>query len=246
MVKKEYIQNIISKYNLDGNVETVKWEIKDNTIIIKFISNNKDLVGIVTASELDIKKCDLAIFDTQKLLKLISIMGDNIMFEPIKEGSTFAALLMDDKKYDVSYFLANPLLVPKFPKIEEPKYDFVADLFAPDLLSISKAISALPDVDNITISSREKISGENFIEFIIGNDDKHSNKIKFNLEPTANIICNGELFSCKYKPELMKPILQLNKGSETAKIHLSKEGLMKLEFKETTIDSVYYLIPKEN
>ena len=71
MVKKEYIQNIISKYNLDGNVETVKWEIKDNTIIIKFISNNKDLVGIVTASELDIKKCDLAIFDTQKLLKLI-------------------------------------------------------------------------------------------------------------------------------------------------------------------------------
>lgn len=243
MVKKDYIQNIIGKYNLEGLVDVVKWVINDKVITIQFISNNKDLVGCIKGSDFDVKKSEIALFDTGKLSKLLSILDDELHLEPIKEGSTFSKLLITDKKFDMSYSLASMILVPKIPKIDEPKYNFKAPLTNIHAQAITKGIAALQDSEDIFISSEEEISGEMYVSFKMGTNSQHSNKIKYLIKEDTE--SDGKVFQNNYKPEVLRSILNSNKGFDEGKIFMSEEGLLKLEFKEKDIESVYFLIPKE-
>jgi hypothetical protein len=45
MITKTHLQSIISKYYMEGLIDSTKWIIKDNQLIIDFISPNKNLVG---------------------------------------------------------------------------------------------------------------------------------------------------------------------------------------------------------
>ena len=45
MIDKLDLVSIISKYHLNGTVEQVRWDIKNNTLGIGFNSPSKDLLG---------------------------------------------------------------------------------------------------------------------------------------------------------------------------------------------------------
>jgi len=45
MIPKLDLQSIINKYYLNGLNETVKWEIKDKTLTIKFTSPTREMIG---------------------------------------------------------------------------------------------------------------------------------------------------------------------------------------------------------
>ena len=72
MIQKLLLQSLISKYYLGIN-ESVKWVIKDNTLSIKFMSPNGDIIGEVTCSDFELEDVELAIFNTHKLKNLTSI-----------------------------------------------------------------------------------------------------------------------------------------------------------------------------
>ena len=73
MVNKLILQSVINKYYL-GEVESVKWKIKDKVLTIDFMSINKEVIGNVTHTDIDIEDSDLAIFDTKKLLILLQVI----------------------------------------------------------------------------------------------------------------------------------------------------------------------------
>ena len=47
MINKLDLTSVISKYHLNGMIEPVKWDIKDETLTIKFNAPTKDMIGKV-------------------------------------------------------------------------------------------------------------------------------------------------------------------------------------------------------
>ena len=75
-MEKTRINRFISKYNLAGLVESVKWESKEGSLSTNFISDDKSVLGTVTLSEFDFEDLvqgfylylfDLILLDASKL-----------------------------------------------------------------------------------------------------------------------------------------------------------------------------------
>ena len=52
-MEKQSLNRFVSKYNLAGLVESVKWESKEGSLTTSFISDDKSVLGSVTMKEFD-------------------------------------------------------------------------------------------------------------------------------------------------------------------------------------------------
>ena len=52
-MEKQQLNRFVSKYNLAGLVESVKWESKDGSLNTSFISDDKSVLGNVSMKEFD-------------------------------------------------------------------------------------------------------------------------------------------------------------------------------------------------
>ena len=77
MINKNILQNVISKYYL-GEIERVKWEVKNNQLTINFITPSKMVLGNVKCNDFPLEDANLAIYHTKKLSSLISICNGDL------------------------------------------------------------------------------------------------------------------------------------------------------------------------
>jgi hypothetical protein len=114
-MNKDILTSAIEKYHLGGNVESTKWVIKDKTLSIRFLSENKNLVGILETPNFDLEDCELPVYSTTQLYKLVKIT-DNFVQLGITKGraNIVNELNISDNQYDLHYHLADAAM------IEEP------------------------------------------------------------------------------------------------------------------------------
>ena len=62
-MKKLYLEDVIEKYYLNGLVERIKIEVVDKTLITKFISSQKNLVGTLYAPNIELDDCEFGVYD---------------------------------------------------------------------------------------------------------------------------------------------------------------------------------------
>jgi hypothetical protein len=234
MINKQVIQSIISKYYLNGLVETVKWDIKDEKLKIDFISPVKDMIGKIEYNSFKLNDTSFAIYNTSQLNKLLSTTVGELILE-IKEHK----LNISDSQYAITYALADVLLVPKTANVDEPdKYDIELDLTDEHIHALIKAKGAVHDTDHVLIQNGLSVDNEPTLEFIIGDDIEHSNKI------TYSIITNQPIkINLPFNINYIKDILNANKDLN-GKMFINKDGLMKIEFTSEDISSVYFIIRK--
>ena len=72
-MEKNNLVSLIEKYYLDGTVESAIWNIKDNKATIKFTTQYKNLVGIITSDNFDLDDCEIGIYNTSQFLKFVRI-----------------------------------------------------------------------------------------------------------------------------------------------------------------------------
>jgi len=72
-MKKLYLLDVIEKYHLGGLVERVKISINNKTLTSNFIATNKNLIGKITAPNIELEDCEFGVYDTLQLLKLLGI-----------------------------------------------------------------------------------------------------------------------------------------------------------------------------
>jgi hypothetical protein len=244
MIEKTHLQSIISKYYLEGLIDSTKWVIKDNQLIIDFISPNKNLVGKTIVNDFILVDSELGIFDTTKLNKLISVTNKSIQLDLVKHGKKCSKLILSDNQFNINYSLADIMLISKVPQVEEPEYDIEAILENDDMIAMIRAKTALTDTNTIIIQPNETIDGKPQLEFIFGNNDEYSNRISYCI---SQLIKNNSNKSYKinYDSELFKLIMNANKEISRGKLYISLDGLMKLEFENDSIKSVYFLVQNE-
>ena len=77
-MEKQQLNRFVSKYNLAGLVESVKWESKDGSLNTSFISDDKSVLGNVSMKEFDGPDTSFGVYDTTKLTKMLSVLGDSV------------------------------------------------------------------------------------------------------------------------------------------------------------------------
>ena len=244
MINKSKLQSIISKYYLNGLVQSVRWLTESGKLSISFVSENKDICGDLICDSSPVENSEIAIFDTAQLNKLISVTNGELLLTLEKQHKIFSKMHIQDMSFNVAYSLADTLLVPKRGVIEFPNnYDVVIDLNSEIVNSFIKAKSALTDINDVLISTEEDPDKGKVVEFAFGDLNNFSNKIKYIID--ENVEIKNEL-KLPFNSDSFKNILSANKDLESGKLSLTEDGFMKLEFQSEDIKTLYYLVRKED
>jgi hypothetical protein len=240
MVNKLVLQSVINKYYLGEN-ESVKWKIKDKTLTIEFMSVNKEVIGKIVHENFDLEDSELAIFDTKKLLNLISITSSDLMFTLEKGKNVYTKMHFADNAFNLTYALADPLLISKVATVTEPEWDAVLPLEKEHVDNLVKAKNALTGVGAMTVTVTTDLNGDDMCLFTFGDEQGHNNKITYQLYGKIK----QEKVEIPFNSDMFRNILKENKDLEDGCIWLSYQGLMKIEFKSDNTTSTYYMVRRE-
>ena len=238
-MNKQTLTSVVDKYYLNGTVESVKWVIKDKSITVDFITPMKNLVGKVISPNFDLEDSEIGIYNTSQFYKLVKIMNDTVVLKLNKsELGTPLELTLADNQYDLNYYLSDLNLIETVPTINEPKdYDAELNIDNEFISRFANAKKALGDVNQFTVKS-EVNDGQMELLFTIGDGNGYANKIKFKVPCEALF----GLDKLPFPANTMVEILKANEDATEGKLQISQEGLMKITFKEDSIESVYYLV----
>ena len=239
-MNKQTLTSVLDKYYLNGTVESVKWNIKDKTITVDFITPMKNLVGKVISPNFDLDDTDLGIYNTSQFNKLVKIMDNTVVLGLTKSPyGTPLELTLADNQYDLNYYLSDLMLIESVPAINEPaSYDAEANIDSDFISKFANAKKALGDVKQFTI--KDELNSENMkdLVIVIGDGNGYANKIKFKT-PCESMFGLNEI---PFPADVMMELLKANEEADSGTIQISQEGLMKVSFKEESIESVYYLV----
>lgn len=241
MINKGKLTSLISKYYLNGLNNQVKWRIKDNQLTVYAGESGK--VCKVVLRDFPLEDGELGIFDTGKLVKLMSITAGDLMLGVEKMKSVFTKLYIKDSHFDLTYSLADVLILGKNIWYDEPQdYNIKLKLSSEDIDHLIKAKNALGEVENMLIKTTIDLDKNPICEFIFGDNTGFSNKITYQ-------IGGGDIkdldLEIPYNSNIFKDILASNKDQETCILTLSSKSTLKLDFKSSDIESEYFLARNE-
>lgn len=246
MIPKLDLQSIINKYYLNGLNETVKWEIKDKTLTIKFTSPTREMIGEVSCDNFKLEDSAIGISNTTQLLKLIGITSSELLLSYVKNNKQFVKLIISDTQFTVDYALADILTIPKAGSYTGPdEFNLVTELTEEHITALIKAKSALPESTIVIFQQSFSLDNDFQVELVFGGDIEYANKVSYCLTNFEQNNVSTD-FRLGFSSELLKEILIVNRNSVKTKMSLNLEGLMKLEFLTSEgIKSTYYIVKKD-
>ena len=245
MINKTDLHNLIHKYYLNGLVERVKWNIKDNTLEMDFMDDSAQVVGSLRAEGIEIKDIEVGFSSTSRLLKLLAILNGDLYVDFQFTEDVAEKMTIDDAKFNINYSVSAIESIPKVPKIQNyPEIDAEIYLSREDIDSLLKAKGAIAESDEVSIVADKTLDGEDMINFIFGDPNTpHSNKVTYGVR--SKIINNFDS-GTYFDSSLLKNILSVNKNCGEGLIKFSAMGMLHYVFNEGTFTTNYYMTSKEN
>ena len=241
MISKSQLSSVISKYYLNGLNNQVKWRIKDNTLTI--YAGEAGRVCKVVANNFLLEDAELGVFDTNKLNKLLSITNGDLIISLEKIKAVYTKMHIQDSNFDLTYSLADTLILGKNTWYEEPEnLDINIVLEPEDIDHLIKAKNALGDIDNMLITTTTDFDGNNVCEFIFGDNTGFSNKITYQIN--SGKIEKNDL-QIPFNSDVFKDILNNNKDMSFCSLKLSDTGILKIDFESEGIKSEYFAARNE-
>lgn len=228
-MKKSKLDGFISRYNLNGEIESVMIKSVGADLSVKIISDDKTLLGSITTGESDFPEGDFGIYTTSQLKGLLSVLDDSIKIE-----ETTGALKFSDNGTKMQYMLAAPSVIPSVPELKAlPAFDAEITLDDEFINKFVKSKGALADADTFTFMCK---GGKG--EIVLGYSSINSNRISLSVDCKCETDIEPIGFSAKY----LKAILVNNKGSNASSLKISSKGLAYVSFKSDEFDTEYYLV----
>jgi hypothetical protein len=237
-MQKDKLNRFIQKYNLGGNVNSVKWESKGNKLVTKFVTPDKSLLGEVVVDKFGFEDAELGIYQTDQLQKLLNVLTDDINLSLKKIGDKAVSLKVSDNATSVDYVLSDLTIIPQPPNLKHiPDFGTQIKLDSNFINTFIKGKSALSDVDFFTI-----VNKDDNLSIVIGYASTNTNRVNIPVNSISNDITDSISFNANF----FKEILVANKECTEAIFQISKEGLAKLEFKVDDYSSTYFLVASED
>ena len=234
-MQKTKLNKFIQKYNLGGNVNSVKWTSNTNKLTTSFVTPDKSLLGTVVADNVVFEDGDLGVYQTDQLQKLLGVLGDDVNLTLTKAGDKAVSLKVKNDTVSVDYVLADLSVIPDPPALKRlPDFQTQVKLDETFISTFIKGKSALADVDMFTFVNDR----DGNLSAVIGYSSTNTNRVNIPVETTTNGLTEPVTFNAN----LFKEMLVANKECKSAVLEVSNEGLARVNFKVDDYDSTYYIV----
>lgn len=237
-MNKQNLTRFIQKYSLGGVIESVAWKSEEQKLSVRFISDDKTMLGEVQLDKFDEPEFNIGIYTTSLLKNLIGILDNDVNLKVEKANEKSVSLKLSSDNTETSYQLADLGVIPTVPDLKKlPEFNVKIEMSPVMIDKFIKAKGALSDIDTFTILSE---NGE--LRMAIGYSSISTNRVTFTCEKDYSEEIKPISFSAKY----LKEILTANKEATSAKLMVSTEGLAHISFNIDDFTCKYYLVEISN
>lgn len=236
-MEKSKLVSFISRYYLGGNCEAVTLKENGNGINCELIDGDQTVVGKIQWNTTPFMKGSLGINHTGALTKMLSAVGENIDINVQEAAGKNYAMKITEGSTKLTFMLADTSVIPAVPTINaEPEYHVSINVNDDFINKFIKAKNALPDAKNFAVQVR---AGK--IIFVINYTTINADNISFEIGSTSNADMEPICFSA----EKLKEVLTANKG-DMGTLHISPDGLARIDFTGSDFESSYWLVQLQN
>jgi hypothetical protein len=237
-MNKNNLLKFIQKYSLGGLIESVAWNAEGNKLSVRFISDDKTLLGEVEFNAYTSTPMNVGIYTTSLLKNMIGVLDSDLTLKVDKAGEKSVSLKLVSDETETSYQLADLGVIPPVPDLKAmPDFGISIDMASNMIDKFIKAKGALTDIDTFTIFTE---AGD--LKMAIGYSAISTNRVTFNVQKDYAETVKPISFSAKY----LKEILTANKEATNAKLKVSTDGLSNVEFQIDDFVCKYYLVEISN
>ena len=236
-MEKSKLVSFISRYYLGGNCEAVTLKEDGDSINCELIDGDQTVVGKIKWNTTPFMKGMLGINHTGALNKMLGALGENINITVKDAAGKNYAMEIAEGSTKATFMLADTTVIPAVPSINaEPDYVIEIPVNEEFISKFIKAKNALPDAKNFAVQVK---SGT--IKFIINYSTVNADNITFEVGTTSSADMDPVCFSA----DKLKEVLVANRG-DSGKLHVSPDGLSRIEFTGADFESTYWLVMLQN
>ena len=235
-MNKKRLNRFISKYYLNGTVNSVVLNSKSNSqqLSTRFISGDKSLLGELVMDKWSFEDSDIGIYNTEQLTKLLDVVDDDINITLTKSGEKSIALKISDSSSSVNYMLTDTSVINEPPTLKSiPEFELNIDVTPQFINKFIAGKGALGETDNFTVIT----DGSN-VKVVIGHSSVNTNRVTIPVTTTKV----GDIDNVSFNANIFKEVLSANKECESATLEISSQGLAKINFKVDDFTSTYWLV----
>ena len=237
-MQKSKLDKFIQKYNLGGNVNSVKWKSSGDTLSTSFVTPDKSLLGNVKVDNFKFEDAELGVYQTDQLKSLIGVLGDDISLDLTSAGDRAVSLNVKNGAISIDYVLSDLSVIPDPPALKRlPEFGTKIKLDTKFINTFVKGKAALSDIDTFTI-----LNGKSGVEVVIGYSSTNTNRVNIPVETESSDLNTPISFNAN----LFKEVLVANKECTSAILEVSNEGLARVNFKVDDYDSTYYVVAMQD
>ena len=238
-MQKTKLNKFIQKYNLGGNVNSVKWTSNTNKLTTSFVTPYKSLLGTVVADNVKFEDADIGVYQTDQLQKLLNVLDNDVDLSLTRAGDRAVSLKVKNGSVSVDYVLSDLSVIPDPPALKRlPDFQTKVKLDSKFIDTFIKGKSALSDVDMFTFVNDK----DGNLNAVIGYSSTNTNRVTIPVETESNGLTEPVTFNAN----LFKEMLVANKECKSAVLEVSNEGLSKVNFKIDDYDSTYYIVAMQD
>ena len=237
-MNKSGLKRFIQKYNLNGNVNSVRWKSSDNKLITSFVTPDKTLLGTVSMDGFNFESTELGVYYTDQLQKLLGVVGDTVDLNLTKIDDRAVSMNVTDGGVSVDFVLSDLSVISEPPTLKRlPEFGTSIKIDAKFIDTFIKGVSSLNDVDTFSIINK---NGD--CSVVIGYSKTNTNRV------TIPVECeNCDLTdTISFDANLFKEVLVANKECSSASLEVSNEGLARIRFKVDEYDSLYHIVQSQS
>ena len=237
-MNKSGLKRFIQKYNLNGNVNSVRWKSSDNKLMTSFVTPDKTLLGTVSMDNFNFESTELGVYYTDQLQKLLGVVGDTVDLNLTKVDDRAVSMNVTDGGVSVDFVLSDLSVISEPPTLKRlPEFGTSIKVDAKFIDTFIKGVSSLNDVDTFSIINK---NGD--CSVVIGYSKTNTNRV------TIPVECeNCDLTdTISFDANLFKEVLVANKECSSATLEVSNEGLSRIRFKVDEYDSLYHIVQSQS
>ena len=233
-MNKTRLVRFINKYYLSGTVNSVVLNSKSDKLSARFISGDKTLLGELSMDKSQIEECEIGVYNTEQLTKLLSVLDDDINVSINTSGGKSISLKISDAHSTVNYMLSDVSVINKPPQMKQiPEFDLEIDVTPQFINKFFAGKGALSETDNFTV-----ITDGTDTKLVIGYSSVNTNRVTIPVTTSKS----GDIENVSFNANLFREVLSANKECESAKFEVSGDGLSRISFKIDDYESTYYLV----
>ena len=233
-MNKHSLNRFIDKYYLGGNCSSVVIRSDGDSLSTRFITGDKNLLGELSMSDWKFEKAELGVYNTEQLIKLLSVVSDNISMNLAKAGDKVVSLKVSDSNSDVNYMLSDLSVINTPPNMKSiPDFEVKIKVDKSFMSKFVAGKGALADTDNFTV-----LTNDDGVKVVIGYAEINTNRVTLPVETESYEVIDNVSFNAN----LFRDVLVANKECESATLEVSKKGLARINFKIDEYDATYYLV----